>query len=188
MQRGQLFYNLFLVQSLVTIKLSQLKCQFELWNGKWDFVFVLTNFWIRIPIFGSFLRSSAERSDGDLSSVDKRVSFNNDVKIKCIPKKSNNNKSSSASGTESLIPLKEGNKIWVMRYWHQWPCEIQNYWWLPPTFDPPNYLVEYKGTSICCDADKVGYMHSLSIRNVLIRNNPSNSSIIRNHDPLNFQS
>ena len=30
--------------------------------------------------------------------------------------------------------------------------------------------------------------HSLSIRNTLIRNNPSNSSIIRNHYPLNFQS
>ena len=33
-----------------------------------------------------------------------------------------------------------------------------------------------------------GYMHSLSIRTALIRNNPSNASILRNHDPLNFQS
>ena len=31
------------------------------------------------------------------------------------------------------------------------------------------------------------YTHSLSIRNTLIRKDPSNSSIIRNHDPLNFQ-
>ena len=53
------------------------------------------------------LRSSAERSDGDLSSVDKRVSFNNDVKIKCIPsKKSNNNKTSSESHQS-----RESNKI-----------------------------------------------------------------------------
>jgi len=55
------------------------------------------------------LRSSAERSDGDLSSVDKRVSFNNDVKIKCIPnsKKSNNNKTSSESysSRETLTPV-----------------------------------------------------------------------------------
>ena len=48
----------------------------------------------------SFSSASAELSDGDLSSVDKRVSFNNDVKIKCIPKKSNDNKN-TASGTES---------------------------------------------------------------------------------------
>ena len=30
------------------------------------------------------------------------------------------------------------------------------------------------------------YTHSLSIRNALIRNDPSNSSIIRNNNPLNF--
>ena len=115
LQRGQ-FLQSFLVQSLAT-KISNflLLSQLELWNEKWDFV--LMNFWIRFSIFDSFLRSSAERSDGDLSSVDKRVSFNNDVKIKCIPKKSNNNKSSTASGTESHTTLKEGNKIWVMRYW-----------------------------------------------------------------------
>ena len=49
------------------------------------------------------LSSSAELSDGDLSSVDKRVSFNNNVKIKCIPKKSNNK--NTTLGTESLTAL-----------------------------------------------------------------------------------
>ena len=118
LQRGQ-FLQSFLVQSLAT-KISNflLLSQLELWNEKWDFV--LMNFWIRFSIFDSFLRSSAERSDGDLSSVDKRVSFNNDVKIKCIPKKSNNNKSSTASGTESHTTLKEGNKILSDEILTQW--------------------------------------------------------------------
>ena len=92
--------------------------------------FSLDEFLNKIFNFASFLRSSAERSDGDLSSVDKRVSFNNDVKIKCIPKKSNNNKSSTASGTESHTTLKEGNKIWVMRYW-------------VPEIDPVKFVISW---------------------------------------------
>ena len=49
------------------------------------------------------LRSSVERSDGDLSSVDKRVSFNNDIKIKRIPKKLNNTKASLGSEPVTAI-------------------------------------------------------------------------------------
>ena len=44
----------------------------------------------------------------------------------------------------------------------------------------------------CCStkfiSTKGKFYDSLSVRNALIRNDPSNSSIIRNHDPLNFQS
>ena len=36
------------------------------------------------------------------------------------------------------------------------------------------------------DHDKYEITQSLSIRNALIRNKPSNSSIIRNDDPLNL--
>ena len=46
--------------------------------------------------------------------------------------------------------------------------------------------------AICCStkfiSTKGKFYDSLSVRNALIRNYPSNSSIIRNHDPLNFQS
>ena len=50
------------------------------------------------------------------------------------------------------------------------------------------YIVEdvsFCWTGINIEASRDHYTHSLSIRNDLIRNDPSNSSIIRNHDPLN---
>ena len=65
--------------------------------------------------------------------------------------------------------------------------------------DVLNFLIESaqnaecpeKGARCCSTkfiSTKGKFYGSLSIRNALIRNDPSNSSIIRNHDPLNFQS